>query len=74
MNKINYDKMLDVLVLLIKRVGKKKVKNFLVNFNVALNCGSFRKHPNKKARSATKYLVFLAILFCNSINNYKKTY
>ena len=43
---------------------EKENKNFFDEFYyIALNCGSFRKHPTRKARSATQYLVFLAILF-----------
>ena len=47
-------------------IKSKEIENkkfFDEFYYIALNCGSFRKHPNKKARSATKYLVFLAILF-----------
>ena len=49
--------------MIIKSKEKENKKFFDEFYYIALNCGSFRKHPNKKARSATKYLVFLAILF-----------
>ena len=49
--------------MIIKSREKENKKFFDEFYYIALNCGSFRKHPNKKARSATKYLVFLAILF-----------
>ena len=49
--------------MIIKSKEKENKKFFDEFYYIALNCGSFRKHPTKKARSATKYLVFLAILF-----------
>ena len=49
--------------MIIKSREKENKKFFDEFYYIALNCGSFRKHPNKKARSATQYLVFLAILF-----------
>ena len=49
--------------MIIKSREKENKKFFDEFYYIALNCGSFRKHPNKKARSATKYLIFLAILF-----------
>ncbi len=49
--------------MIIKSKEKENKKFFDEFYYIALNCGSFRKHPNKKARSATQYLVFLAILF-----------
>ena len=49
--------------MIIKSREKENKKFFDEFYYIALNCGSFRKHPNKKSRSATKYLVFLAILF-----------
>ena len=49
--------------MIFKSIEKENKKFFDEFYYIALNCRSFRKHPTKKARSATKYLVFLAILF-----------
>lgn len=49
--------------MIIKSREKENKKFFDEFYYIALNCGSFRKHPTRKARSATHYLVFLAILF-----------
>ena len=49
--------------MIVKSSEKENKKFFDEFYYIALNCESFRKHPTKKARSATKYLVFLAILF-----------
>lgn len=49
--------------MIVKSREKENKKFFDEFYYIALNCGSFRKRPTKKARSATQYLVFLAILF-----------
>lgn len=57
-----------MICMIFKSIEKENKKFFDEFYYIALNCRSFRKHPTKKARSATKYLVFLAILpeFCNA--------
>ena len=39
--------------MIVKSSEKENKKFFDEFYYIALNCGSFRKHPNKKARSAT---------------------